>query len=331
MPVRRTAAAAAAPVAAAPQVVANLLDILNPSAYSGGFNIPEGDYALELIAQMEPPRKDGTVSRYGNRPGVLVVAHPRAGGDAIEQFLSLGNKAKGSWVPTADGKGFAPLAGGPGNSPNRSANWVVFLDSMLQCDSAIAGLGSSLSVLDGTWVHITPMPEPEDRKGFKSKAATGDGGEEEEQQEFKGPRFIPNVTAILEGGKPWLGGGGFGPATPAAPAAPAAAPRRAPVAAAPPVVVAAPVEELAGDNEELIDVVNNALAEVLTKPEHLKGLKRMKLRMEVHGLINAKYDAQTATDALNTFFAQDNALLSVLGPIGYKLSAAGPQADVVPA
>jgi hypothetical protein len=85
-----------------------------------------------------------------------------------------------------------------------------------------------------------------------------------------------------------------------------------------------------GDEETLESAALSCIGDVLLKPEFARGLKRMKLRMEVHGAAVAKYGDETATDILTTYFSDEKALANMLGAIDYKLSGAGPQQDVVP-
>lgn len=342
-PVRRTAA----PVAAA--VEYELFDAGDLAAYSGGKTIPEGDYALELVVQMNQSTNAAGQAVGKPRVGVQMFAHPLAGGDPIEQFVSFGSKAHESWAPHPDtGKSLVKIpvsAGGKGLPPPKGTNWQLLLESLYQAGLPAGYFKNDFTLLDGIWVHIKPMPEPENRKDMKKNAATGEQGQEEDS----GPRgsgMVPTVTAILDGGRVWIEGeGGFdfasapapvaappawrgspgsGPATPA----PVAAPRRAVAPTAAPVVAAAEVE---GDSEELIDIVNNAIGDVLTLPEFIKTApKRLKFRLKVHEMVKAKYDDKTASDVISTYFGSDDSLSAVLSPIGYKISGAGPQADIVP-
>lgn len=337
-PVRRTTAAAPPP----PPPEGELLDIFNLSSYAGGKTIPEGDYAVEFIAQEYQSINQSGQAVGKPRVGVMLVCYPRAGGDPIEQFVSLGTKAILSWVPTSTGKGFAKRAGGPGLPPTNKSNWVLLLDSMVQCGLPVETLkGNDFTALDGVWMHIKPMPEPEERKSFRTQAATGEAGGEDE---VRGNGLIPICTEILQGGAPWEGGGGFDTSAPAPTTAakPIArrAPAAAPVAAAPaaparrgPVAVAAtPAIEEAGDDEESLEAAaQGCIADVLLKDEFKHGLKRMRLRMETHGVANQKYDEVTATEILKTFFSDEKALANILGTIGYVLKGSGPQQEVVPA
>ncbi len=338
-PVRRNAAAVAPPP---PQE--ELFDMFNLGAYAGGKTIPEGDYAVEFIIQ-----EHQAVNAAGQQVGkprliTMLVAYPRAGGDPIEQPLGWGGKALASWVPNSTGKGVIKRAGGPGLPPTNKSNWLLFLDSMVQCGLPNDALrGQDLSAIDGVWMHIKPVPEPEERKSFKKQAATGEAADQADD-EPRGNGLMPICTEILPGGEPWAGGGGFDPAAgaPTAPAKPVAAVnRRAPaaVAAAPAPAaparrapaaapVAAPAEV---DTESLESVAMECIGDVLVQPAFANGLKRMKLRMETHSAAVKKFDEQTASDIISTYFSSDASLGNLLGTIGYKLSGVGPQQDVLPA
>jgi hypothetical protein len=277
------------------------------------------------------------------RVGTMLVCYPLQGGDPLEQFVSLGTKAILSWVPNSTGKGFAKRAGGPGLPPTNKSNWVLLLDSMIQCGLPADTLkGNDFTAIDGIWMHIKPMPEPEERKSFRKQAATGEAQEDDEP---RGNGLVPICTEILEGGKPWEGGGGFTAmaAPPAAqPARPAAAPNRrtaaapatapAPVAAPRrPAAPAPPPVEDSGDEETLEQAAMLCVADVLQMPQYHQSIKRMELRMKTHGVATQKYDEATASAIITDYFSNETALGNLLGGLGYKLSGAGPQQSVIPA
>lgn len=351
MPVRR----AVQPVAAVappppPSSTGEVFDIFDVSQYAVGKMIPEGDYAVEFVVQEHQSIKAETGQAVGKpRLVVMLVAYPLKGGDPYEQPVSFGSKAIASWVPTANGKGIQKRAGGPGLPPTNKSNWMYFLDSMIQSGMPVDALkGNDLSAIDGTWMHIQPVPEPEERKSFRKTAATGEAQEDDEP---RGNGLMPACTGFIEGGKPWEGGGGFGfvqqaPAAPAAPArvatrpapvaarpaavAPAAAPRRAPVAVPPPPPP--PQTEEPEGEMTLEDAALEAIGNVLTKPGNAKSLKIMKARMDVHAVATEKFGDQTATDIVNQFFGGNDAnLLNLLGNIDYTISGTGPQREIVPA
>lgn len=341
MPVRR-----AAPPAAAAPVEYELFDAGDLSAYAAGKSIPEGDYAMEFVVMNYQATNQAGATFGKPRTGVMLYAHPLAGGDPIEQFVSMGTNTRESWAPHPEhGKSLVKIpvnAGGKGVPPTNKSNWHILLETMYQCGLPAGFFKNDFSVLDGIWAHVKPMPEPEERKNFRKNAATG---EEQAEEEVKGSGMVPHVTAILPGGRVWVEGeGGFefqtAPATsakrtapvaapaPAAPAARPAPPRRA-VGAAP---VAPPPQPPAaeGDGEELIDIAQAAIGDVLVDPTNANGIKRLKLRLAAHSAIKAKYDDQTATDVVNQFLNSEDGWASVLGPIGYRINGAGPQADIVP-
>ena len=86
-----------------------------------------------------------------------------------------------------------------------------------------------MSVLEGIWVHMEQIDEPEERKSMKSATA--------EVQEVRRDNNISVVTEIKDGGMPWEGGGGYPKTTGkpngaavAAKVAPKVAPKAAPTA-----------------------------------------------------------------------------------------------------
>jgi hypothetical protein len=172
----------------------------------------------------------------------------------------------------------------------------------------------SLDVLDGVWVHIQQVPEPEERKGFRSTAATGENADE---MANRGPRTVGIVTAIHEGGAPWEGGGGV-PEAEAKPAAKPAAVAAKPGPKAVAKVAPAPVEVPAGDDEEAVKVAAiNAVSAVLGQAQFANGTTKLLLRANTFKALQGEPDmAQAVT---NTFFSSDDALNGLLGELGYKV------------
>lgn len=76
-------------------------------------------------------------------------------------------------------------------------------------------------------------------------------------------------------------------------------------------------------------MASNALADVLIANPN--GIKRLKLRLATHAAVLAKYDDQTASDVVKTYFDDDAAFQVFIGDAGYKVKGVGPQADVIPA
>lgn len=282
-------------------------------AYSGGFDIPEGDYAIEHTVQMYAPTKtDGTKAGV-ERLGVMLKFYPLAGGDPLEKFLSMGGKADQSYAPDPEtGKGVIPVAGGAGAGLNNKTNWFLYLKSLYDCGLPPGVFDNDLTTIDGVWCHIQSVPEPEDRKGFGSRT----GEAEEERKAGK----IPVCTEIKDDGKPWEGTGGIpevtekpkvvkaGPkavvkAAPAKPAAVKAKPAPAPVATA------------EGDDEDLKAQALTAMAAVLEK--NPKGCAKVVLRTGVYKAIK---DNEVGQQVLDTFFGDDDLLGSLLGDLGYTVA-----------
>src|SRR5262245_16154448 len=145
---RRPAALAAAPAPA----VMGLLDL---GFYSGGFTLPEGDYAMLHDIILWAP-KDAN----GNQKGDLklyarLTAYPLNGGEPQEQLLSMGSKAHESWMPSADGKNVVARPGGSGQQPNNKTNWSLYLQSLHNADPSVSAAlaGQDFTALDGVWVH----------------------------------------------------------------------------------------------------------------------------------------------------------------------------------
>lgn len=299
-----------------------LVDFLNPTAYSGGFDISEGNYALDYTVMMYAAKKqDGTP--YGKeRLGVMIGFTPinedgSKAGDRMEKFLSMGSKADQSFAPDPEtGKGIVVIPGGAGGSLNNKTNWFIHLNSLFNSGITAEEIGANnLGTIDGLWAHVQSIPEPEDRKGFGG-AATG----EAEEGEKRTPGKIPVVTEVLEGGKPWDGGGGIpGDEAPAAPVARVAGKIAPKVVAKAPVkaVKAAPVPEPVSDDSSLEEAAQTGVTDVLEKAPN--GLPKLQLRIGVLKAVTAKYDGETASNVLTSYFDNDESLNGLLGPLGYKV------------
>jgi hypothetical protein len=231
------------------------------------------------------------------------------GGEEHTQFYSLGSKAHESWAANAEtGKGIVAVPGGPGTSPNASTNWVVLVKSLYDSGLPQGILNDDLSVLDGLWCHMANVPEPTERAGFKSK--TGEAAVEDR------PRTISVVTALLDGGLPWEGGGGV--PTPAASktsskattAKPSVATRTATPAPSQPSTSGGGVEEAA----------QSAAAEVLGKIPDGGTIPKLMLRTSMFKVLNTGHGADTAKKVLDTYFGSDAAINSLINPQGFKLS-----------
>lgn len=282
--------------------------------YSGGFSLPEGDYALEFNAVMFAGTKQDGTPAGPERLGVMVNAHPLRGGDMQQQFFSMGSKAHLSFAPNPEtGKGLVPVPGGPASGANNKTNWFLFLKSMYDCGLPQGIFSNDLIVLDGIHVHTQQVPEPEDRKGFQ--AQTGEAAQEERRS-----GMVPIVSAILDDGKPWEGTGGIPEADAPAPAPVAKLPvKLAPKAPVKPIARVAPVAAAsvaeATDDEGVMTAAINGVTEVLTASPN--GISKLLLRTGTFKAVTAVNGGPVAQQVLDTYFQTDEALNSILNQLGY--------------
>lgn len=296
------------------------INFLAMSDYSGGFNIPEGDYAVYFEACMEPQHEK---SRGTPRLGVLLRCFPLKGGEEINKFLSMGTKAHNSFAPNPNtGKGFVKLPDGAGGTLSDKSNWALLLNSLYQCGMPEGIASNDLTVIDGVWGHIQNIPEPEDRKGFGG-SKTG-----EIEEEKRTPGMVPVFGEILDGGKPWEGTGGMPDETTAAVAAKpkppvkAGPPARAAAKVAPPLKTAAPVVEEAGeaDEEAVLQAAINAITAVLVQEKNKNGCQKLILRTGTFKAAKEAGDEAMAQAVIDTYFSSDEKLNSVLNELGYAVS-----------
>lgn len=314
----------------------------------GGFNLPEGNYALMFDIRMHAFTKaNGTKGE--EYLGIMLTAWPLIeengelsyGEEPLPQFYSMGKKAKLSFAPDpATGKGLIAIPNAPAQNAPRLTNWDIFRKSLYDAGLPSGIFTNDISVLDGIWVHTANVKPPEERKAFG--AATGEAQAEDQRE-----NLVSVVTEILDGGAPWDGGGGLpeGAAEAAAPAPPpkpaaraavrpaarAAAPTAAkaparPVAVARKTAPAAPAEEEGVDEEAVVEAANTALSTVLG--DNPKGLKKLMLRTSAFKEMADNPDMAQAV--METHFSDDAALEALLGPLGFKLSGKN-GIDVVPA
>lgn len=287
----------------------------------GGLGLPEGDYAVAYTVEMfQPTKKDGTTV---GEPFLCVMGefHPLTGGDPVQHPISMGQKAKLSFVPNDTGKGLVAIPGGPAANLNDSTNWGMYLKSLYDSGLPEGIFTNDLSVLDGMHVHTQNIPEPESRKQFRSQTgeAAMSGGQPERT------RMVPVVTEIKEDGKPWEGTGGLPEAEPAAPVAKAAArvaPKAAPVARkAAPVAVVEPSAEVGED--DIKDAATNGVVDVLQRDEFQNGTTKLKLRTNTFAAVKKAFGKELGDDmgnaVLETYFTSDANLNVILGPLGYKI------------
>jgi len=301
----------------------NFLDL---GMYSGGSFIPNGDYVVfHNVILHQPQDKQGN-KKGPERLGVMVDFYPMANPieeNKLQQFYSMGTKAHESYQPNPDtGKGIVAIPGTSGGL-NDKTNWFLYIHSLVQ-SSFPPSLGTNdLTVIDGTWVHISNEDEPADRSSFQSATA-------EVSQEPRKPNKVAIVTEILEGGAPWEGGGGLEGAAeahaalngaaptpvtpvrtmprPAARVTPALATRPAPAVARPaarPVAAPAPAPVEPAEIEEVDEAVVNAATDavynlLLKSPN---GIPRAALRTQTFTEVKKlTKDEAMATQVINTYF-----------------------------
>lgn len=296
-PVRRTTA----PPPAVAGVNFGSLDM-----YAGGAAVPEGDYALEFGIQMFAGFKQTNAPM---RLGVMITCHPLDGGEAKQTFLSMGTGMDKSFAPDADtGKSLVAVPGGPATTFNNSTNWALFLKSLYDCGLPQGIFSNDISVLDGIHVHTQNIPEPESRKSFGTKAATGEAALDKTEERRSGLTLV--VSEIKEDGKPWEGSGGIPGSVPAA-VAPKAAVK--PALAKPRAVVAPVVAEV--NEDDVRTAALNGISAVLEKNPN--GCVKLQLRTGSFKAISETAGAEMASAVIDTFFSSDDALNGVLGDIGY--------------
>jgi len=310
-----------------PQVGANFGDL---GFYGGSLIMPEGLYAVEWNTQMfQPTKKTGEAV---GQPflAVMMTCTPinedgsRREGDVQEHPLSMGQRAKEGWAPSGDGKSIVQI---PGTSVtlNDLTNWGIMLKSLYDTGLPRDIFTNSLSSLDGIWLRTQNIPEPESRKELKAKAATGEQAPQEGQEP---KRVYQNKTVvsveILEGGKPWEGGGGIpeGEAETPAPKTAARKPATAPAAGRKPVAPPPPPPEEESQEEDVEAIAQSAIADVLGLEKNANGCPKVALRAGVFQNVNEKHGEEMAGAVIATFFdAGDPALNKVLGPLGYLVKA----------
>ncbi len=302
------------------------------SMYSGGAFIPEGQYiVVHNVVIHQPTKKDGTAAGKSNL-GVMVDFYPMANPTEeakLQKFYSMGQKADESFAPNPEtGKGIIPIPGAKGSTLNDSTNWMMYLHHFYQSGLPEGVFTNDISVLDGAWIYLKLVDEPESRKNMQSNMR--------EVAEERKIQKVPVVSEILEGGEPWNGGGGFS-AAPATPAPVAARPVVvAPKAAAKPVVATRPVASRVAtapapppvavngtaDSEDLRAIAIKHVGDVIgTKPN---GLPRIMLRTETLNRIAKDKGEDMANQVIATYFEAEGAALlaSLVGELGYQV--AGP-------
>lgn len=303
--------------------MSNKVNLFDDALYAAGSRIPEGDYALEFLVCMHSGENKQTGQPFGPpRLGVMVTFHPlnretgKLTGEPTQKHYGMGSNAHESFAPDPEtGKTVVPVPGGKFSTLMGNTNWAVFRKSLVDSDPAVAAV-ADLSEVDGVWVHIQNVPEPEERKNFAAK--TGEVAAAQGEQR-KGPGTIPAVSEILENGKPWEGTGGIptemdapvkaAPKAPVKGAAKTPAPK-APVVGAkktPPPAAAPPA-----DDEDMAALAVSLIGGVLEN--NMGGLKRLKLRTEVF-----KAAGENANAIMSSAFKDDETLSGVLNSLGFKI------------
>jgi hypothetical protein len=284
----------------------------NLSGYSAGGGLPEGDYCLSKFeVKMHQAIDQQGVKKGAARLVVMITFSPLTGeGEEVERPYSLGSKAHESWAPREDSKGIVPVPGGPGTPPNNGTNWAYFVKSLLDSGLPEDVLKDDLSALDGTWVHMQNVPEPEERKGYAT-AATGEAGMDTR------PKTIAIVSEIKENGKPWEGTGGVpeekGTVRSVATSSKGGKPNGAPA------IQRGAVAQHVTDSSpsDVTEAAQAAVTEILMKVPN--GMNILMLKTSAFKTINEKLGQDTAQKVINEVFGNSKALGAVLGGIGYRL------------
>jgi hypothetical protein len=281
--------------------------------YVAGGGIPDGDYiARDFTVQMYQAKNAAGANQGPPRLGVMItylpLADPKPDNERT-QFYSMGGKADQSFAPNPEtGKGLVAIPGAAGQTLNHSTNWAIYLKSLYDSGLPKGIFSNDLTPLDGVWVHVQNVPEPEERKGFAQSQTGEAAGMPQEDRK----RTIAIVTEIKEGGMPWEGGGGVptNGATPAAKSPAKAAPKPAPAAAAPAADTA--------DTEDVHTAAIDGVSDVLTKKPN--GCPRLALRTGTFNAVKAKHGEEMAGSVISTYFEGDaSALANLLGEVGYTV------------
>lgn len=283
--------------------------------YVAGGGLPEGNYALEFNVEMYQAQDAKGTVKGPARLGVMVTAHPLddLSAEVRKQFYSMGSSADKSFAPNPEtGKGVIAVPGGPATTLPNSTNWFYLLKSLFDCGLPQGIFANDFSVIDGIHVHMTPVPEPEERKGFVNNKV----GEVDQPERKNGT--ISVATEIKENGKPWEQTGGI----PAREAKPGAKPNGKTTTVATKVPAKAGLKPAAAASAEVTeeDVMSAAIqgaTDVLeANPE---GCTKIAIRTGTFKAVTAKEGADMAQLVQETFFSSDEALNSVLNQLGYAV------------
>jgi hypothetical protein len=252
----------------------------------------------------------GEKSQQGERLGAMVsfvpLEDPRKEAEKT-QFYSFGSEAHKSFMPNpAHGKGILPIPGAPANSFNNSTNWFLFLKSLYDLGMPHGLVTNTVAPLEGTWVYIQHIDEPAERATFQSNTA-------EVSAAPRTPKKIAVVGEIIQGGKPWEGGGGW-PDKPVQ----AAPVNGSPSPMAPPVAAPAPPPPPAGNQGDVRTIGMASIGDLLEAA--LKGgqkqVPRLGLRNNTFSAVHSKYGESVAAAVLAQVFDTAGALEAVVGDLG---------------
>ncbi len=281
--------------------------------YVAGGGLPEDDYLMrELNIEMYQAQTQAGVTKGPARLGVMITFQSLTDGAADErkQFYSMGSNAHKSFAPNPDtGKGIVPIPGGPGQTLNNQTNWAYFLDSLKDSGLPKGIFTDDISVLEGTWVHIQNVPEPEERKAFVRGAATGEAGADA----ARSPGTIAVVSEIKEDGKPWENTGGEPEAGATVPKGTAKAAKGK---AAPKKAADKPADQ--SDEDAIQTAAINGISSILEKKPD--GCPKMLLRTGTFKSVGESEGADMAQAVIENYFAAgDDALNEILSQISYTL------------
>jgi hypothetical protein len=175
------------------------------------------------------------------------------------------------------------------------------------------------------WASIGTEPEPaewgQQRKGGNAaaKGLVGGGAAKEEERTYT-PGVIPIVTAFLDGGLPWEGGGGMPEGAEAAPAAPAA--KGKPAVAAKAKAKAA----VSADDLDMEEVAKEAIGDALS--ELGDGTVTVKIKNHAFAYVQKAYSEEAAASFMDQVGNDDAAFIMILEALGRKI---GPMKKVIAA
>jgi len=294
-----------------------VISFLRLEDYSQGGGLPDGDYLWSNLqfVMFQPTKKDGTVVGPA-RLSVQIVMEPPAGATTTEeqrvQNYSMGSNAHLTYQPdpTSGGKKLALVPGGPASPLYESTNWHYLLKSIYDTTTVPEDLPmDDLSVFEGIVAHMTSIPEPEERRNFRTSLAELDPN--------AGKR-VNRIAVVAEiKSAPWIEGVPAKAPTPelATPAPPAKASlpsRKTGVLPASPAP-AAPTQAVNGGD---VDILGKIASVLESNPNGVgKTALRMAVFKDVRGLANGQA-------LMDQYFSSDETLNALLNQWGYKLAGA---------